>query len=129
VLGGWTHWIPLTLARRFALASLRGDRSRDQPAMRTILYGIAFVLLWYVALAAVFTWWFGLLRAASALVLLFVSAHVHRRLHDRPRRAARRARAYLALRADPMLQSWAIGQLDSLLVDAIELERALTTPR
>ncbi|MEO8560478.1 MAG: lysophospholipid acyltransferase family protein [bacterium] len=126
VLGGWTHWIPLTLARRFALASMRGDRSRDQPAMRTILFGIAFIFAWYVALAAVLVRWLGWIWAAMALVLLFVSAHAHRVLRERPHRAARRARTYLAMRADPTLQGWAIGELDSLLTDAIELERALT---
>lgn len=126
VLGGWTLLIPLTLARRVALASLRGDRSRDQPAMRAILFGIAFVLLWYIVLGAVLVRWLGWGWAAWALVFLFLTAHTHRVLRDRPRRAARRARTYLALRADPALQGWAISELDSLLVDAIELERSLT---
>ena len=37
ILGWATHWIPLRLARTLALHSLRRDRSRDQPAMRTII--------------------------------------------------------------------------------------------
>lgn len=126
VLGGWTHWIPLTLARRSAIASLRGDSSRDQPAMRTILFGIAFVVMWYVALGALLAVWLGWQWSVAALVLLFASAHAHRLLRHRPRRAARRARTYLALRTDPDLQRWAIAELDSLIADALALELALS---
>ncbi|HEV7994373.1 MAG TPA: lysophospholipid acyltransferase family protein [Gemmatimonadaceae bacterium] len=125
VLGGWTHWIPLTLARRLALGSLRGDPSRDQPAMRTILLGIAFVLVWYGALLVLLVRWRGWSWAILAIAILFMTAHVHRRLHGRFRRAARRARTYLALRADPALQDRVIAEIDALLSDAVALERAL----
>ena len=127
VLGGWTHWVPLTLARRLALGSLRDDRSRDQPAMRTIVLGVAFILAWYTMLAVLLVRWYGWAWAVVGLLLLFAAAHGHRLLRGRLSRAVRRARTYLALRADPTLQGRVIAELDALLVDALELERALVT--
>lgn len=125
VLGGWTHWVPLTLARRLALGSLHDDRSRDQPAMRTIVLGVAFILTWYVVLAFVLLRWHGWAWAVVGVLLLFAAAHAHRLLRGRLSRAVRRARTYLALRADPTLQGRVIAEVDALLVDALELERAL----
>jgi glycerol-3-phosphate O-acyltransferase / dihydroxyacetone phosphate acyltransferase len=128
VLGGWTHWIPLTLARRLALASPRSDRSRDQPAMRTILFGLAFVLIWYAVFIALLVRWRGWAWAAVGVVLLFTAAHAHRLLRGRMHRAVRRARSYLALRADPALQTRVVAEFDALVLDAVELERALVAP-
>ena len=125
VLGGWTHWIPLTLSRGVALGGLRGDRSRDQPAMRTIIVGIAFVLIWYAVIIAVLVQWRGWMWAIATVIVLFGAAHGHRLLRGRVRRATRRARTYLALRADPSMQSRVTAELDALLVDAIDLERSL----
>jgi glycerol-3-phosphate O-acyltransferase/dihydroxyacetone phosphate acyltransferase len=53
VLGWVTHWIPLWLARAFALRSLRRDPSRDQPAMRTIILGLLAIVIWYAAQAVI----------------------------------------------------------------------------
>jgi 1-acyl-sn-glycerol-3-phosphate acyltransferase len=124
-LGGWTHWLPLTLARRLAIGSLHSNGSRDQPAMRTIIFGVAFVLTWYVAITFALVLWRGWLWAAVGVVLLFTAAHSYRLLRRRLGRAVRRARTYLALRADPTLQERVVRELDGLLVDAVELERAL----
>jgi glycerol-3-phosphate O-acyltransferase / dihydroxyacetone phosphate acyltransferase len=128
VVGGWTHWVPLTLARRMALLSLRDDPSRDQPAMRTILFGIGYLLLWYAMLIILLVWWRGWGWAAAAVILLFSAAHAHRHLRGRLGRAVRRARTYLALRADPALQSRVVAEFDALVADAVDLEQALTSP-
>jgi len=125
VLGGWTHWIPLRLARWLALGSLRGNTARDQPAMRTILFGIAFILLWYVALTILLVRWLEWAPAVLSLAVLFAAAHAHRVLRGRATRAARRARTYLALRSDPALQTRAVVEIDAMLTDALALERAL----
>jgi 1-acyl-sn-glycerol-3-phosphate acyltransferase len=129
VLGGWTHWIPLTLARRLALDSLHDDSSRDQPAMRTIVFGVALILLWYALVGLLIAWWRGWVWAAGGVVFLFITAHVYRLLRGRLGRAVARARTYLALRADPALQSRVVAELDALLEDAVALERSLLAPR
>jgi glycerol-3-phosphate O-acyltransferase/dihydroxyacetone phosphate acyltransferase len=128
LLGGWTHWIPLKLARRLALVSLRDQHSRDQPAMRTILFGIGLVLLWYALSVLLLVRWRGWGWAATGVVLLFIAAHAHRLLRGRLGRAVQRARTYLALRADPALQGKVVAELDALVDDAVALERALVAP-
>ena len=55
VLGWATHWIPLRAARALALRSLNRNSSRDQPAMRTILFGLSAIVLWYIAQFVVLT--------------------------------------------------------------------------
>ena len=125
VLGGWTHWIPLTLARRSALHSLQADPSRDQPAMRTILLGIVCVVIWYALVASLIAHWFGWAWAAFGLGLLFTAAHAHRALQGRSGRVFRRARSYIALRRDPGFRSRVLLELDHLLAEAFALERAL----
>ena len=124
-LGRLAHWIPLRLARAVAMRSLRADTSRDQPAMRTILFGLAFVVAWYVGVGTLLVVWRGPLFAALALALIFSAAHADRLLRGRVQRAVRRARTYLAFRADPALQRTAVGEIDALLEEALAVERAL----
>ena len=96
--------------------------------MRTIVLGLAFVLLWYVLQAALVNHWFGWLAALAWLVVLFVSARVDFHLRERVGRAWRRARTYLALRADPALRDQALAEIDAVVREALELEAALIAP-
>lgn len=125
VLGWATHWLPLRAARSLALRSLTGNPSRDQPAMRTILFGLLAVVLWYVAQLVVLTRIAGPLVAIGWLAITFVAAHALRLRGGRLKRALRRARSFLALRADSGLQPRLVAAVDELLEDALALERAL----
>ncbi|MCU0626297.1 MAG: lysophospholipid acyltransferase family protein, partial [Gemmatimonadaceae bacterium] len=99
--GRINHWLPFTLARTIGARTSTG---RTQPAMHTVLAGIALVPLFYVAQ----TWlvhrltglpW-SLLYAAS----LVPSASWDLWFSDRWRRMRRRARAWAVFRDDPALQ-------------------------
>lgn len=125
LVGRLTHWLPITLARALALRTLVGDPSRDQPAMRTILVGLMCVLAWYVVLGAAVAHWFGTTTALLVLAGCFAAAHVDRLLHGRLRRAVRRARTYLAFRADPTFREETVREVDAMLVDALALEQEL----
>ena len=129
ILGGLTHWIPLRLARQVALASLQSDGSRDQPAMRTILFGIGSLLVWYGGIFFFLARWQGWGWAIAGILGLFMAADAHRRLQGRFHRAIRRARSYLALRRDPGLQGRVLAEFDALLSDAVDLERRLIRPK
>jgi hypothetical protein len=126
-LGRLAHWLPLRAARAVAMHSLGDDTSRDQPAMRTILFSLIFVVLWYAAIAAVLFYWQGALMASLGLALIFSAAHADRLLRGRMRRAVQRARTYLAFRRDPALQGRVLTEIDALLADALDLERSLAS--
>ena len=125
LLGRVTHWIPLRAARRLALRSLAHNTSRDQPAMRTILFGLSAIVLWYVIQFV------ALMRIASPFVatlwlaLILSAAHANRVLGGRLDRALERARSFLAFRADPTLQPRLVATVDALLAEALALERTL----
>jgi glycerol-3-phosphate O-acyltransferase / dihydroxyacetone phosphate acyltransferase len=125
VIGWATHWLPLRLARVLALRTLRRDPSRDQPAMRTILFGLAAVVLWYIMLAALLAPVVGPLRTALSLATIFFAAHLLRLRGGRLRRSFARARTYLAFRADPSLQPRIVGRIDALLDAVRRLEERL----
>jgi hypothetical protein len=123
---GWlTHWIPLRFARALALRSLRRDASRDQPAMRTIVFGLAAVVAWYILQFAALSFLIGPLGAVLWLLLTFVSAHALRLRSGRLRRALRRARTFLALRSNGALQDRLIAEIETLVGEAVSLEQAL----
>jgi 1-acyl-sn-glycerol-3-phosphate acyltransferase len=125
LLGRIVHWLPLRLARALAMRPLVADPSRDQPAMRTIVLGLAFVLSWYLLQALVVGWWLGAPTATAWLVLLFVAGRLDFVLRDRLHRAWRRARTYLALRGNPALREEALADVDALVSEALALETAL----
>ena len=125
MLGHVMHWLPLRLARTLAMRPLATDPSRDQPAMRTIVIGLATVLAWYALQFALVARWFGALVALAWLVLIFLAARIDFLFADRLLRARQRARTYLALRRDPSLQARARGEIEALLAMALTLERAL----
>jgi glycerol-3-phosphate O-acyltransferase/dihydroxyacetone phosphate acyltransferase len=128
LLGRAMHWLPLHAARALAMRPLARDPSRDQPAMRTIVLGLAFVPLWYALQAALVAHWLGVVPALLWLVVLFVSARVDFRLRDRLGRGWRRARTYLALRADPTWRARSLAEMQTLIADASALEAALVVP-
>jgi hypothetical protein len=127
LLGRVTHWVPFHLARALAMRPMAQDPSRDQPAMRTIVLGLGFVLLCYAFQGALVAQWFGAPVAALWLAAIFLAAHIDFLLRDRLHRAWRRARAYLVLRADPTLRNHALEETRALVADAIALEQALFT--
>ena len=128
VLGRITHWIPLHLARLLALRTTVADPSRDQPAMRTIVLGLVFVLLWYLLQAVLLARWFGGVAAMLWLVLIFFAARVDFVLRDRLYRGWRRARTYLALRADPVFRERSLEEIRLVVADALALEQMLVPP-
>ncbi len=125
LLGRVVHWLPLRLARSLAMRPLARDPSRDQPAMRTIVLGFGFVLVWYVLQAALVAHWLGAAAAVLWIVALLLAGQVDFLLGDRLRRGWRRARTYLALRADPSLREASLDEINALLADGLALERAL----
>jgi len=114
------------LARTIARRSLAADPSRDQPAMRTIVLAATMLLAWYLVIGFALEHWLGASVALLALATMALSAGTGLALRDRLARAWRRARTYLALRADPALRTSALAEADRLLADARMLERALT---
>lgn len=100
--GRLNHWLPLTLARWVGRAT---SRNADEPAMRTIVSGLVFVLLFYLALATSVWWRFGPLWGLVYLIALPPSASLDFWLTERLRRGRERARAYRTLRRDPGLRA------------------------
>lgn len=125
VLGWATHWIPLRAARALARRSLARNPSRDQPAMRTILFGLLAVVLWYAVQFVVLARITDPFVALGWLVLIFSAAHSLRLRGGRLGRALRRARSFLAFRRDPSLQPRLMTAVDEALGEALELEQAL----
>lgn len=121
------HDLPVRFARMVAQWSLAGDPSRDQPAMRTILLGAIALPAWYVILAVILGSWFGVRVVLLALVTMALSAGAELAIRDRVSRSWRRARTYLALRADPALNASALAEANQLLEQARAVERALGT--
>jgi hypothetical protein len=125
MLGRVTHWLPIRVARAFALRSLEQDPSRDQPAMLTIVLGTGLVLVWYALQAALVAHWFGAVAALLWVVTIFIAAQVDLLFSDRLDRARRRARTYLALRGNEVLQASVVAEIDGLMAEAVILEQRL----
>lgn len=129
LLGQVIHWLPLRLARALVARQLANDPSRDQPAMRMIVLGVTLVLIWYALQAMVVSQWFGLAAAIAWIAALMLAGRVNFALRDRLRRAWRRARAYLALRADPGLRETSLAEMRAIVSDGQALEASLLPPR
>lgn len=125
LLGRVLHWLPLRLARALAMRPLVADRSRDQPAMRTIVLGLVFVLAWYAIQALLVSHWFGSVVATLWLIALVLAGRIDFLLRDRLERAWNRARTYLALRADPALRDEALAEVRAIVTDGLALEASL----
>jgi hypothetical protein len=118
--GRLNHWAPLRLARALAL---RSSRSPEDPAMHTIVAGLALVLFFY-ALQTTLVWHFagwawGLLYLAS----LPLTAHWDFRYRERLQRARQRVRTYLLFRREPELQRRLCGEVAALREEAAALGR------
>jgi 1-acyl-sn-glycerol-3-phosphate acyltransferase len=99
--GRANHWLPFRLAR---VLGERDITSRDQPAMRTILAGLVFVLLFYAAATTLVARIAGGVVAVLYLVSLPIAADIDLRFTERMRQARQRMRAYLRLRRKPLLR-------------------------
>lgn len=120
--GRVNHWLPLTLARRVASKTSKHD---DDPAMHTLVSGLAFVLLFYAALAAIVGVTAGVLWSIAYIVSLPPSASLDFAISDRMRAAGRRASAYLKLRRDSQLHRELLDELANLRNEARHIDAVI----
>jgi hypothetical protein len=126
IWGRVNHWLPFKAARVVGVHSIE---SAADPAMRTLIAGLAFVTLAYAVQTTVVAMVFGLGVGFAYLVSLPLAAEANFYLSDRLRRATRRARTFVRFRRDPALQARLWGELTNLRSDVLRLERALAEPR
>lgn len=123
---GWiNHWIPFRIARTVARRSVS---SQADPAMRTILIGIALVLVFYAIQGGAVWTLFGARWAVAYWVSLPITADLNFHLRARLVRVVRRARAYLRFRRDPGLRASLTTELQAIRAEALDVEQALTRP-
>jgi hypothetical protein len=123
-LWGWVnHVLPFNLSRLIATRSIE---SAADPAMRTIVNGIALVLLFYGAQGAVVWAVFGPLAAVIYWISLPVAADVNFYLRARLARVVRRARAYFLFRRRPELQELLAKELQWLRAEALAIDGMLS---
>jgi hypothetical protein len=120
--GRVNHWVPIRLALHLGR---RGAKSRDEPAMRTVIAGLLLVLAFYAAQAALVGAVAGPLWAAAYVLTLPASAGWDLRWSDRREDAARRVRAYLRLRREPALRTALEREIASLRAEAAALDELL----
>ena len=119
--GRLNHWLPVRLA---LLVGRRTSRTPEDPAMHTIVAGLAIVLVAYLLQGALVwrlagPWW-----ALAYVVTLPVSAAWDFRFRDYIARARARVHAYRTLRADPALRERLRGEVRWLREEAIAIETA-----
>lgn len=121
--GRVNHWLPFHAAR---LMGRRSVESAADPAMRTLVAGVIFVLASYLVqtlvIAALFGRWIGILYLAS----LPVAADLNFWLSERLRRAHRRARAFAFFRRHQALQRQWARELEQLRADVVEFDAGLS---
>jgi hypothetical protein len=71
---------------------------------------------------------FGVVAAVLSLVMLFLAARVDFVLRDRLRRGWKRARSYLALRADSAFRETALEEIRIVVAEALAVEQLLVPP-
>jgi glycerol-3-phosphate O-acyltransferase/dihydroxyacetone phosphate acyltransferase len=123
--GHINHWLPLRLARSFAL---RRSRTPDEPATNTIVAALVLVLGFYAVQTAFVTWTFGWVIGMIYAVSLPPSATWDFRYADRRRRASARVRTYLRFRRDPALHQQLLAELTWLRSEALALNSAADQP-
>lgn len=122
---GWlNHWLPFNLARVIAMHSIE---SAAEPAMRTIVSGVALVALFYGAQGALVVAAVGAPAAAFYLASLPIAAELNFYLRARLTRAVRRARAYFRFRREPELQARLGQELQWLRTEALAIDGILTS--
>lgn len=129
--GRVNHWLPFRLARALGRHDMT---SRDQPAMRTILAGVALVILFYISVATAVTFIAGGVPAMLYILSLPLAADVDLRLSDRMRQASDRMRTYLRFRRKPVLRQqlsterkWLRDELLELTADLRTIEQSAVT--
>jgi hypothetical protein len=123
--GRITHWLPLRIARTIAR---RGSTSGADPAMYTVVSGLALVLAFY-ALIGVLLWrWLGIWWALPLLATLPMSASWDFELRDRATRARQRIHAFRLFRRNPGLQRELRASLQSARREAAALEQDVRGP-
>jgi len=124
--GRVNHWIPFQAAR---LVAMRSVESAADPAMRTVVAGLVFVLLTYLAQTALVATLWSPAIALGYLTSLPIAAEINFYASARLRRALHRARAYIRFRRDPALHARLAAELASLRAAVLTLERALSDVR
>lgn len=116
--GRANHWLPFRFARSLGE---RDMTSRDQPAMRTIIAGLVFVLLFYGLATSIVARVAGGPVAALYLASLPITADINLRFTERIRQARQRMRAYLRFRRKPELRqrlsaehAWLVREIGGL---------------
>jgi 1-acyl-sn-glycerol-3-phosphate acyltransferase len=117
--GRLNHWVPLRLARWVAR---RRSRSPEDPAMYTLVLGLALVLLAYAIQTMVVWQRAGPRWALAYLVSLPLAATWDIQFRDRMHRAAQRTRTYLQFWREPGLQARLLTELEWLREEALALE-------
>ena len=122
--GRLNHWLPVRLA---LLVGRRTSRTPEDPAMHTIVAGLATVLVAYLLQGAIVwrlagPWW-----ALAYVVTLPVSAAWDFRFRDYIARARARVHAYRTLRADPALRERLREEVRWLREEAIAIETAFAS--
>ena len=113
---GWlNHLLPFNLARAIGRRSMA---SAADPAMRTIVSGVALVLGFYALQGAVVYWLLGGWVAVLYLLSLPVAADVNFSFRARLSRATGRARAYFLFRRRPQIQAKLADELRWLRAEA-----------
>lgn len=119
--GRINHWLPFRAARAVAMRSV--DSAAD-PAMRTLVAGVAFVLLCYAVQTIVVGAAFGWIVATVYLASLPVAAEINFQLSDRLRRSRQRARAFLIFKRLPELQRRLSTELTALREEVAAFDAA-----
>lgn len=117
--GRLNHWLPL---RGALWVGRRTSVNPDEPAMRTIVTGVVFVLVAYIAVATIIGINFGLVWGLTYLLSLPFTASIDFWFADRFARAVRRARGYRHFRSTPGLQVELIGEAAWLRAEASALD-------
>jgi glycerol-3-phosphate O-acyltransferase / dihydroxyacetone phosphate acyltransferase len=120
--GRINHWLPFRAATALARWNMT---AQDQPAMRTVVAGLSFVLVAYAVQTAVVWKLATPLIAAFYLATLPVSADVDLRLRDRIGRARHRMRAYLTLRRNRPLAQRLKEERRDLAAELLALDDAV----
>lgn len=120
--GRVNHWLPLRGALWIGRAT---STNPDEPAMRTIVFGLVFVLATYAFVATAIALSAGWLWAMAYLIALPFAASIDFLFAERLGRAFRRARGYLRFRSTPALQDELIDEAAWLRAEAESLDLQL----
>lgn len=123
--GRLNHWLPVRLALLLGRAT---SRTPEDPAMHTIVAGLATCVVAYLLQTALVwrlagPWW-----ALAYLATLPVSASWDFRFRDYVSRAVARVRAYFWLRRNPELREALRAEVRWLREEAIAIESSLASP-